>query len=128
MLDFGFAELVFIIIALVLVIGPQDIPKIMVGLGRLTRRIGYIRYAFSTQFDEFMREADLNDIRQQVNFEAAPDDMDFDEAEADTDIAEPAPQKPKKKVAAKARKKPAAKKTTTPKKKSDVKKRTAKKP
>lgn len=95
MLDFGFAELAVIIVILVLVVGPDEIPRIMVGLGRITRRLGYVRYALSQQFEEFMRDADLEDIRRQVNFEA----RDFDEAQADEEIIAPPPKpKPKKKT------------------------------
>ncbi len=81
MLDFGWPEL-FVIIALAIIfIGPQDIPVVMVALGRVFRRLSYIRYAISRQFDDIMHEADIDNIRKSVNFEAA----DFDEAEADED-------------------------------------------
>ena len=88
MLDFGFVELLMIIAIAVFVIGPQDIPKLMLGLGRLVRRLQYVRYAFSQQFDEFLKQSDLADIRQQVNFEA----RDFDESAADEEIAEAFPE------------------------------------
>ena len=79
MLDFGLPELLVIIALGVLVLGPNEIPKLMLGLGRLLRRLNYVRYAFSQQFDEFMKEHDLEDIRSQVNFEA----KDFDEQAED---------------------------------------------
>ena len=79
MLDFGFPELLVIIALGVLVLGPNEIPKIMVTLGRLVRRVQYMRFAVSQQFEEFMKESDLQDIRSQVNFE----EKRFDEAQAD---------------------------------------------
>lgn len=79
MLDFGFAELLMVIAIAVFVIGPQDIPKLMLGLGRITRRLQYIRYAFTQQFDDFLKQSDLADIRDHVNFEA----KEFDEAASD---------------------------------------------
>ena len=82
MLDFGWAELFIIIVLAIIVIGPNELPALMVGLGRIFRRISYIRYAISQQFDEVMREADLDNIRNSVNFEA-PTDESFDEAESD---------------------------------------------
>ena len=85
MLDFGFPELLLIMAVAVLVIGPKEIPKIMLALGRLMRRLQYVRYAFSQQFEEFMRENDLEDIRKSVNFEA----KDFDEEAADEDLMKP---------------------------------------
>ncbi len=81
MLDFGFPELLVIMALAVLVVGPSEIPKLMVGLGRLVRRLQYMRFAVSRQFDEFMEDNDLQDIRSQVNFEA----RDFDEALGDED-------------------------------------------
>ncbi|MCB1533097.1 MAG: twin-arginine translocase TatA/TatE family subunit [Alphaproteobacteria bacterium] len=89
MLDFGFPELLVIIALAVLVVGPNEIPKIMVGLGRIVRRLQYVRFAMTQQFDDFMREHDLEDIRKSVNFE----EKRFDEAAADDeyDIA-PAPE------------------------------------
>lgn len=85
MLDFGFSELLLIMAIAIFVIGPQEIPKIMVTLGRVTRRLTYIKYAFSRQFEEFLREADLEDIRKQVNFEQPP--QGFDEAAEDEGFA-----------------------------------------
>ncbi len=79
MLDFGFPELLLIMAVAVLVIGPNEIPAVMRALGRVIRRLQYVRYAFSRQFDEFMEEGDLDDLRKSVNFEA----RDFDEAGAD---------------------------------------------
>lgn len=92
MLDFGWPELLIIMAVGVLVIGPKEIPGIMRTLGRLVRRLQYVRYAFSQQFEEFMQDSDLDDIRKSVNFEA----RDTDEAAADEDVMEPLPDKEKK--------------------------------
>ncbi len=82
MLDFGWPELFVIIALCVLILGPNEIPVIMVALGRLMRRFQYIKFAISQQFDEVMRDADMDDIRKSVNFEAK-DDAHFDEKAAD---------------------------------------------
>lgn len=90
MLDFGFAELLVIIALAVLVIGPKEIPALMVGLGRIVRRLQYIRYAITSQFDDFMDDAELKGLRTSVNFEAKDVDMnDIDESEADEDVMLP---------------------------------------
>jgi sec-independent protein translocase protein TatB len=85
MLDFGWPELFVIAIMAVLVIGPQDLPKVMVGVGRLFRRFQYIKYAMSQPFDDVMQQADLNHLRDDVNFEAerASDSETFDEEAED---------------------------------------------
>lgn len=82
MLDFGFFELLFIIIIAILVIGPKDIPNLMVGFGRIVRRLQYVRFAMSQQFEEFMKENDLEDIRRSVNFETGHIYEDGEEDEA----------------------------------------------
>ncbi len=82
MLDFGWAELLVIVAVTVVVIGPKDIPVVMQALGRIVRRLRYIRYAFSQQFEEFMQDNNLDDLRRSVNFEA----RDFDESAEDEDL------------------------------------------
>lgn len=84
MLDFGWAELLIIIMVSVFVIGPDDIPKLMHGLGRIVRRLQYVKFALSKQFEDMMHEADLEDIRKSVNFEDKDiNSEEFNEAEAD---------------------------------------------
>lgn len=82
MLDFSWSELLVIVIVALVVIGPKDIPDIMHTLGRFVRRLQYVRFAMSEQFDDFMKEHDLEDIRKVAN--ARPDTL-FDEAAADED-------------------------------------------
>lgn len=88
MLDFGWMELLIIMAVAILVIGPDEIPSLMLNLGRFARRIQYVRFAISQQFDDMMRSADMQDIGRGVNFEAPDQDAEFDEAEHDEDMAE----------------------------------------
>ena len=84
MLDFGWAELLIIVAVAVFVIGPKDIPGIMYGLGRLMRRLQYIRFAVGQQFDEILKAGDIEELRKGVNFEAARSDQEIaDEATLD---------------------------------------------
>ena len=89
-LDFGWTELILIMALAVLVIGPNEIPAMMRGLGRIMRRVQYIKYAVSQQFDDFMKDSDMEDIGASVNFEENRN-RDFDEASADEDVMEPLP-------------------------------------
>lgn len=70
MFDFGLSELLLIAIVAVLFIGPKELPVIMAQLGRVFKRLNYMRYAISRQFDDFMRESGMDEIRNDVNFEA----------------------------------------------------------
>jgi sec-independent protein translocase protein TatB len=76
-LDFGWAELLVVIAVAVFVVGPQDIPKIMYSLGRILRRVQYIRYAVSQQFDDLMNAGDIEELRKGVNFETARKESDI---------------------------------------------------
>lgn len=82
MLDFSWAELFVIVVVALVVIGPKDIPQIMHALGRFVRRLQYVRFAMSQQFDDFMKDHDLEELRKGVK----PDAF-FDEAAADEDEA-----------------------------------------
>lgn len=89
MLDVGWQELLLIAALAVVLVGPEELPKVMVFFGRIVRRIHYVKYALSQQFDDLMREADLDDLRKSVNFE----EKNFNEAEADEEDALPPPEK-----------------------------------
>lgn len=89
MFGFGWAEILLIVVVAVFVIGPQDMPRIMQGLGRIVRRFQYIRYAFTQQFDDFLKIHDLEELRRGVNFEAP--ETDEAAADADEDFAVPQP-------------------------------------
>lgn len=88
MFELGWSE-IFVIVALaVLLVGPKELPTVMRTIGHVFRRLHYIKYAFSRQFEDFMREADLDDLRKSINFEATRHETaiaagDFNEAEAD---------------------------------------------
>ena len=111
MLELGWSE-IFVIVALaILLVGPKELPVVMRAMGQVFRRLYYIKYAFSRQFEDFMRETDLDELRKSVNFEARKfDDAiakgDFNEAEADEEyLKEDAPKKaPKKKTNKKTKK------------------------
>lgn len=88
MLEFGWSELLLVVVVAVVAIGPKDIPALLYNLGRLMRRLQYMRFALMGRFDEFMQELELSEKakgrRTGVNFEAPDNDpADFDEAHAD---------------------------------------------
>lgn len=76
MFDVSWSEILVIVAIAVLVIGPKDVPKIMYNVGRFFRRLQYIRFAMSRQFDEILKAGDIEELRKGVNFEArAPIDV-----------------------------------------------------
>lgn len=70
MFGFSWAEIFLTAAIALIVIGPKDIPKVMYQIGRLARRLQYVRFAMSQQFEDFLKEHDLDDLSSAVNFEA----------------------------------------------------------
>lgn len=64
MLDFSWSELLLVAVVAILAIGPKQLPEVMHGLGRIVRRLQYMRFALSKQFDDFMEQSDLNEMRK----------------------------------------------------------------
>jgi sec-independent protein translocase protein TatB len=64
MLDFGWSEFLFIIILGIVLIGPKEIPDLVYQAGRLFRRLQYMRFALTKQFDTFMEQNDLEELRR----------------------------------------------------------------
>ena len=93
MLDFGWSELLLILIVSILVIGPKQIPDVLYAFGRIVRRLQYVRFALSKQFDDFMEKSDLHEMRkisdhvQTSIHHEVEDDLDLHEAASHKETA-----------------------------------------
>jgi len=67
MLDIGWTELVVIAIVLIVVVGPKDLPPMLRAFGRTTAKMRGMAADFRRQFDEALREADLDDVRKTIS-------------------------------------------------------------
>ncbi|PND19648.1 twin-arginine translocase subunit TatB [Ensifer sp. MMN_5] len=67
MLDIGWTELVVIAIILIIVVGPKDLPPMLRAFGRMTSKMRGMASDFRRQFDEALREADLDDVRKTIS-------------------------------------------------------------
>ena len=76
MLDFSLIELFMIMVVALFAIGPKEIPQLMHGLGRIVRRLQYMRFAVSRQFDDFMEEHDLNELRKEADLRVVTNDSE----------------------------------------------------
>ncbi len=63
MLDIGWSELLVIAIILIVVVGPKDLPPMLRAFGKMTANLRKMAGEFRTQFDEALREADLDDVK-----------------------------------------------------------------
>jgi sec-independent protein translocase protein TatB len=67
MLDIGWTELLVIAIVLIVVVGPKDLPPMLRAFGKMTKRLRTMAGEFRQQFDEALREADLDDVRKTLS-------------------------------------------------------------
>jgi sec-independent protein translocase protein TatB len=62
MFDIGWSELLVIAAVAIVVIGPKDLPKVMRAVGQWSTRIKGMARDFQGQFEEAIREAELDDV------------------------------------------------------------------
>ncbi len=66
MLDIGWTELFVIGIILIVVVGPKDLPPMLRAFGRMTSNLRKMAGEFRSQFDEALRESDMDEVRKTI--------------------------------------------------------------
>ncbi|WP_275782339.1 Sec-independent protein translocase protein TatB [Pararhizobium gei] len=67
MLDVGWTELVVIAVVLIIVVGPKDLPPMLRTFGKMMTKMRGMASDFRQQFDEALKEADLDDVRKTLS-------------------------------------------------------------
>ncbi len=67
MFDIGWGEFLVIGIVALIVIGPKELPGVLRTLGQGMTKIRRMASEFQGQFNEAMREAEMSDIKKQVD-------------------------------------------------------------
>lgn len=67
MLDIGWSELLVIAVILIVVVGPKDLPPMLRAFGKMTTRLRKTAGEFRAQFDEALREAEMDDVRKTIS-------------------------------------------------------------
>jgi sec-independent protein translocase protein TatB len=67
MLGLDWTELALIAVVAVVVIGPKDLPDAVRGIAKGIQKLRRMAGEFQTQLDEVVREAKLEDVRNQIN-------------------------------------------------------------
>src|SRR5262245_43564534 len=67
MFDIGWSELLLIAIVALVVIGPKELPGALRSLGQFTGKLRRMASEFQSQFHEAMREAEMADLKKQVD-------------------------------------------------------------
>jgi sec-independent protein translocase protein TatB len=64
MLEVGWSEILVIALILIIVVGPKDLPPMLRTFGRMASRLRGMANEFKGQFDQALREAELDDVRK----------------------------------------------------------------
>ncbi|MEP7455675.1 Sec-independent protein translocase protein TatB [Phyllobacterium sp. SB3] len=67
MFDVGWSEILVIAVVLIVVVGPKDLPKMLRAFGKATSKFRATAGEFRKQFDEALKEAELDDVRGIIN-------------------------------------------------------------
>jgi sec-independent protein translocase protein TatB len=67
MFDISWTEFLLIGVIALIVIGPKELPGVMRALGQWTRKVRGMAADFQSQFQEAMREAEMADLKKQVD-------------------------------------------------------------
>jgi sec-independent protein translocase protein TatB len=67
MFDISWTEFVLIGVVALIVIGPKELPAVLRTLGQYTRKVRSMAADFQNQFQEAMREAEMADLKKQVD-------------------------------------------------------------
>ena len=67
MFDISWTEFLLIGVVALIFIGPKELPSVLRTLGQWTRRIRSMAADFQNQFQEAMREAEMADLKKQVD-------------------------------------------------------------
>jgi sec-independent protein translocase protein TatB len=66
MFDIGWSELMVIAVVAIVVIGPKDLPRVMRLVGRWSGKLKRMARDFQGQFNEALREAELDEVRKDI--------------------------------------------------------------
>lgn len=67
MLEVGWSEILVIALVLIIVVGPKELPGMLRTFGRFATRLRGMANDFKGQFDEALREAELDDVRKGIS-------------------------------------------------------------
>jgi sec-independent protein translocase protein TatB len=67
MFDIGWSELLVVAAVALVVVGPRELPGMLRTIGRMMAGVRRMASDFQSQFNEAMREAELDDLRKEVD-------------------------------------------------------------
>jgi sec-independent protein translocase protein TatB len=67
MFEVGWTEMLVIAVVMIVVVGPKDLPNMLRTFGRMTAKMRGMANDFRKQFDEALKEAELDDVKKSVD-------------------------------------------------------------
>ena len=66
MFSFGWGEILLILVVVIIVVGPKDIPKFLRQIGNLSKSIKKISREFKSSLNQIAEETDLKDVKNSI--------------------------------------------------------------
>ena len=66
MFSFGWGEILLILLVVIIVVGPKDIPKLLRQIGNLSKSIKKISREFKSSLNQIAEETDLKDVKNSI--------------------------------------------------------------
>ncbi|AZO12490.1 MULTISPECIES: Sec-independent protein translocase protein TatB [unclassified Mesorhizobium] len=67
MFEVGWTEMLVIAVVMIVVVGPKDLPNMLRTFGRTTSKLRAMAADFQKQFNEALKEAELDDVKKSVD-------------------------------------------------------------
>lgn len=67
MFDIGWTEMLVIAVVMIVIVGPKDLPKMLRAFGKTTAKLRTMAGDFQKQFNEALKEAELDDVKKSVD-------------------------------------------------------------
>ena len=67
MFSFGWGEILLILVVVIIVVGPKDIPKLLRQIGNLSKSIKKISREFKSSLNQITEDTDLKDIQASIS-------------------------------------------------------------
>jgi len=65
--QFGFFELIIVAVVILVVVGPQDLPKLMRAAGKMMAQVRRMGAEFTDAFNEMARETEMQEMRKEID-------------------------------------------------------------
>ncbi len=67
MFEIGWTEMLVIAVVMIVVVGPKDLPQMLRQFGRTTSKLRAMAGDFRKQFDDALKDAELDDVKQSID-------------------------------------------------------------